>query len=346
MPLHSILLFGCHMGALAVFLTHKYPQSQISTTDHLNTSLAMTYQTLLANQVGSVNLISDVEIPKDMEQSVQLVYIQIPKGRSLARRWLVQAHRALVKGGNLYIAGSNPAGIQSVIKDGGELYGNGDVLAYKKGNRVARFIKKTESMPEVEWARLPGIAPGSWIEFEIELSNHLFKIRSLPGVFSYDSLDEGTQMLLDAIRIPSDSDVLDVGCGYGIIGMNAAQSGAHLVHLVDNDLLATTACKMTLEINGITNAQVFSGDLLEPVGSNKYNLILSNPPFHTGQAVDYQIAEAMIAQSFQALHPGGRLSLVANRFIRYDRLIQAIFENVAVLAQSGKYHVLSGLKSR
>ena len=84
---------------------------------------------------------------------------------------------------------------------------------------------------------------------------------------------------------------------------------------------------------------------MDPIGINKYDLILSNPPFHTGHAVDYQIAQAMISQSFQALNPGGQMIIVANRFIRYDRLIKEIFGNVSSLSESGKFHVLSGLKS-
>jgi 16S rRNA (guanine1207-N2)-methyltransferase len=101
-----------------------------------------------------------------------------------------------------------------------------------------------------------------------------------------------------------------------------------------------------LTLNRITNAKVFAGDLLNPIGSNKYDLVLSNPPFHTDRAVDLQIAQALIDQSWQALNPGGQLIIVANRFIRYDHLIKAIFGNVSTLTESGKFHVLSGLKSR
>jgi 16S rRNA (guanine1207-N2)-methyltransferase len=53
----------------------------------------------------------------------------------------------------------------------------------------------------------------------------------------------------------------------------------------------------------------------------------------------------MIKQSFQALNPGGRMIIVANRFIRYDHLINEIFGNISILTESGKFHVLSGLKS-
>jgi 16S rRNA G1207 methylase RsmC len=68
----------------------------------------------------------------------------------------------------------------------------------------------------------PGIAPGTWVEFSINCSNHVFTIRCLPGVFSIDHLDEGTEMLLNTIEIVPGTRVLDVGCGYGIIGLCAS----------------------------------------------------------------------------------------------------------------------------
>ena len=247
--------------------------------------------------------------------------------------------------GVVYTLPANNSGIQSAVKDAQGLFGPGRILAYKKGNRVAEFVKKLADTPQPGWALAPGIASCTWVEFTIPFSNHTFHIRSLPGIFSFDHLDEGTDMLLRTIDIPAGARVLDVGCGYGIIGLYAATQGAGSVHLTDNNLLAVAACTETIARNRITNAEVFTGDLLGSIGSYQYDLILSNPPFHAGHAVDYQIAHSMINQSFQALNPGGQMIIVANRFIRYDRLIKEIFGNISILAESGKFHVLSGLKS-
>ncbi len=345
-PGSTVLLYGCHLGPLAVHLARFLSQVQLYITDHNHTSLEMTRLTLEANDVHLFNIISSIKLPRELDQWFDVIYIQLPKGRQLARRWLVQAYHALHVEGSLYLAGANNAGIQSVITDARGLFGNGNVLAYKKGNRVAHFIKTSGDGPKSGWTQLPGIAPDTWIEFPVILPNQKINIRSLPGVFSSEGLDEGTEMLLRSANIPTGISVLDVGCGYGIIGLHALAKGAGSVHLVDNDLLAIAACNETLAFNSITNAQVYAGDLLKPVSSQKYDLILSNPPFHSERAVDYQIAEAMIGQSYQALLHGGMLTIVANRFIRDDRLIDSIFGNVSVQAESVKYHVLSGLKSR
>ena len=344
-PTDHILLFGCHHGALPVVLAHSVPDGQLFLTDNNSTALEMTRMTLNANNITSAIFLADADIPRTLDRKINRVFIQNPKGRKLARRWLLQANQVLDLGGDCYLAGSNQSGIQSVIKDAQGLFGDGYIQAYKKGNRLAHLVKKSANFPLPEWANIPGIAPGTWVEFSITLSNHTYHIHSLPGVFSYDHLDVGTSILLSVANIPVGARVLDVGCGYGIIGMFAAVNGASWVDFVDNDLLAVASCKESLALNGITNASIFAGDLLDSIDPNKDDLILSNPPFHAGQGVDYQIAEAMITQAYHALNVGGKIIIVANRFIRYDHQIQAIFGNISYLAETGKFHVLSSVKS-
>jgi 16S rRNA (guanine1207-N2)-methyltransferase len=342
-PGDSLLIYGCYPGVLASYLASHFPVN-IVITDHHFTCLELTRMTLEANQIQTVEILGDVSLPEDMYGNLNVIFIQIPKGRMLARRWLTQAYHALCDNGTMYLVGSNQAGIQSIIKDAHALFGNSCVLGYKKGNRIAQFSRQNGDRQLPSWADLPGITANSWVEFHLSLHGHDFCIHSLPGVFSFDRLDEGTRLLLDAIKISPGTRVLDVGCGYGIIGLFAVMEGAEMVHLVDNDLLSVASCRETLAMNGIRNAEVFPSDLLESTPSVSYDLILSNPPFHAGHAVEYQIAEELIRQSYQNLVPGGRLVIVANRFLRYDRLISIIFGNVTTLIETGKYHVLSGLK--
>jgi len=344
-PTDRVLLFGCPNGALGVVLARQLVHGQLSITDKDFLALEVTRRTLSVNDIKSVNILSDVSLDGLDEQQHHVVLMQLPKGRNLARRWLIQAHRALVEGGSLFLAGANNSGIQSTIKDGEDLFGNAQVLAYKKGNRIARLVKKPGAQPLPAWINEPGIASGTWMEFQVILSGQSLIIRSLPGVFAYDHLDPASQMLLSVTQNVSGMRVLDVGSGYGIIGMAAAIQGARWVDFVDTDLLAIASCKETLSINGIKNATVKAGDLLEPFKSNRYDLILSNPPFHTGRDVNYQIAHALIMQAHPALDPGGQIIIVANRFIPYGQIIDEIFGNSTLLAESERFHVLSGIKS-
>ena len=138
--------------------------------------------------------------------------------------------------------------------------------------------------------------------------------------------------------------MLDLGCGYGVIGLIAARSGAAQVDLVDSNLLAVAAAAKNLSLHCIANARAIPSDVLSAVMEEQYHLIVTNPPFHAGKPVDYQIANAFIQQSWQALEKRGRFLLVANRFIRYDRLMEQTFTEVRCIAQTGRYHVLLGSK--
>lgn len=346
-PLSRVLLMGCDLGALSVYIARLFPEVHLTITDQNFTALELCRQALSTNGIAPhrVNILAAIDFPPELSASQDAIFMLLPKGRLLSRRWLVQAHSLLKPSGHLYLAGSNRAGIRSVDADARQLFGNGRVLAYKKGNRVAEYSLQPITGFLPDWASMPGVTPHTWVEFNITVSGHTLSIRSLPGIFSSDHLDEGTALLLANLRIPGRARVLDVGCGYGIIGISAAIQGASLVHLVDNNLLAVAATCENLSLNHITCAKVFTGDLLDPLGRYQYDLILSNPPFHRGYQVDDQIAQAMIRQSFQALNQGGRLVIVANRFIRYDRLIKETFGNASILAESGKFHLLSGLKS-
>jgi 16S rRNA (guanine1207-N2)-methyltransferase len=346
-PADLLIQFGCHNGALSAWFARKLIGGQLSIIDQSFIALEMTRKTLEANVHPAseiIDILPVVELPVAAHQAFNVALVQAPKGRSIARRWLLQTYQALVPGGSIFIAGSNQAGIQSAIKDAHELFRNERILAYKKGNRIAQCIKEQEYSTYPAWAHTKGIAPVTWVEFSVAINDSSYLIRSLPGVFSFDHLDPGTEMLLNATKIPRGGKVLDVGCGYGIIGLYAATHEALHVDMVDSDLLAITSSIETLAINHIANASVHFGDLLSAVKGREYDVIISNPPFHAGHGVDYQASLALIRQAHHALRQGGQLVIVANRFIPYDHLIGEIFGNISCLEESGKFHVLSGIK--
>jgi 16S rRNA (guanine1207-N2)-methyltransferase len=273
-------------------------------------------------------------------ETLDAVVVEAPKDRKLARRWLVEAQAALKTGAQLFVAGANEHGIRSAIADAEALFGGAIVLAYKKGNRVARAIKGAGAAGRPAWASEPGIAAGTWYEFEVDLRGRTFRLRSLPGVFAYDRLDEGTRLLLTTLAVPEHARTLDIGCGYGIIGLVAAHLGAQSVDMVDANLLAVAAAGENIARNNIANAHVLAGDGIRAVAERRYDLIATNPPFHVGGAVDYEVARAFIDDARRVLVPNGQLLLVTNQFIRYDQLLRSTFERVECLAQTASYRVL------
>lgn len=342
-PHDRLLLLGGGAGAVAVWLASQVPQGEVWAGDVSHIALECTRRTLALNACQNVQVFPLPALP---EPGFDCAAILLPKGRNLARSWLCAARQLLKPGGVLYLAGSNPAGIQSVGRDASTLFDSPAVaLGYKKGSRALR-LERGEPASLPHWAGEAGILPGSWHTFNLQAGGVSFVIQSLPGVFSYDRLDDGTVVLLDNLPEPHGR-ILDAGCGYGVIGMLLARHDPQgvQVDLVDENMLAVASASQTLRANQIPNARAFPGDLMLGMPDSTYDLVISNPPFHAGQAVDYAIAEALIGDARRVLKPGGQLRLVANRFIRYERLMAQVFGSVEVIAQDNRYHVLSAART-
>ncbi len=112
--------------------------------------------------------------------------------------------------------------------------------------------------------------------------------------------------------------MLDMGCGYGIVGLIAATRGASQVTLSDDNLLAVRCARASAAANAITNVEIVAGDLLDAVKDQRFDLIVSNPPFHQQFDVNTNVAHRLIREAKSALKPGGRLVIVANAFLKYE----------------------------
>jgi 16S rRNA (guanine1207-N2)-methyltransferase len=326
-------------GALASALGLNSPQNELTLIDINAIALEVAPQTLALNKLEHAR-IHGAMLTAAEQGSYDVAVFEVPQNRKLARRRLVEMYAALRAGGQLYLAGANNEGIQSVIEDARILFGNASVLQYRERNRVARAFKGTHALALPPWASEAGIAPGTWYEFDATITPYSWHLHSLPGVFSYDRVDEGTAFLLAHLDAPRGLRVLDVGCGYGLIGLWAIAGGASSVDMVDVNLLAVASSQHNIVTLGVTHVRAFASDALSAVADQRYDVVVTNPPFHTGKTIDYEAAHTFIAHARTVLVPGGRLVVVANAFIPYERLIGEVFGSVATLARSNRYQVL------
>ena len=191
------------------------------------------------------------------------------------------------------------------------------------------------------WAVEPGIGPGTWQDFEVMTPVGELQLATQAGVFAGAKLDAGTRLLLEHLDVPRGASVLDLGCGVGVIGIVAAQLGAGSITMTDANLLAVEAAARNASALGIP-ARVLASDVYDHLGDTRFDLIVSNPPFHRGKQVDLTVANRIIGEAPHHLHPGGSLLLVANAFLAYGRHMEATFDHVETVAATPQYHVLRG----
>jgi 16S rRNA G1207 methylase RsmC len=174
---------------------------------------------------------------------------------------------------------------------------------------------------------------GVTVEFEV-----------IPGLFSYKEVDEGTKLLLEYAEIPSEGLALDLGCGYGVIGIVLAKLNPKLkIYMVDINEDAVRVAKRNIKRNEIdeTRVIVLQGDLYEPVKNIVFKAIYSNPPLSAG----FETVEKIIIEAPQHLENGGILQIVVRKGVeKVYGLMKKTFDNVEILSTYKGYKVLLSRK--
>ncbi len=177
-----------------------------------------------------------------------------------------------------------------------------------------------------------------------QLCGKHFEFLTSSSVFSIKRIDLGTHVLIEAMQLPEKGYVLDIGCGYGAVGIAAAKFNRDLhVVLTDVNRRAVLLARQNAEKNHVHNVEVHQGDLYEPVQGQCFDCILSNPPVSAGMATVLAIIQGAPAQ----LSCGGTLQMVIRSKIGKKTLPDAFteaFGNCVVLAIESGYRLLMGQK--
>ncbi|HEY5466913.1 MAG TPA: methyltransferase [Clostridia bacterium] len=167
-------------------------------------------------------------------------------------------------------------------------------------------------------------------------------LETTPNLFSPKAIDRGTLAMLTCADFRPGDRVLDLGCGYGVVGIVAARiAGDDGVVMLDSDTEAVAVAARNAARNGVPLVRTIHSDGFASLEETGFDWILSNPPYHT----DFSVARRFIEKGFNRLRIGGRMLMVTKRREWYRNKFIAVFGGVRIVENDG-YFVFWGEKRK
>jgi 16S rRNA (guanine1207-N2)-methyltransferase len=284
----------------------------------------------LSQQMGEHAHYSLVADSETVGNSDTLIYYW-PKNKPEALFQLMNLLSLLPVGTDIFVVGENRSGVRSAEQMLAEFCPLNKV---DSARRCGLYHGRLEKQPTFD--------PNSfWGEYTLDN----LTIKTLPGVFSRDGLDVGSQLLLSTLTPHTKGKVLDVGCGAGVLAtVLASHSPKVRLTLCDVSAPAVEASRATLAANGF-EGDVFASNVFSEV-TGRFDMIISNPPFHDGLQTSQEAAQTLIRGAVRHLNSGGELRIVANAFLPYPDVLDQTFGFHEVIAQTGRFKVYRTVMTR
>lgn len=323
-----ILIVNDSFGALAVALHSYSPQSW---SDSWLAHQAL-IQNLLRNNcdVDEVRPIPSTDTP---DQQPDLVLIKVPKSLALLESQLIQLRSVLSGKCQIIVAGmvkTMPTSLWTMLE---RIIGPTHTSQAKKKARLIEIsVDPQIPVPENPY-------PLKW-----QLENTDLSIVSHANVFSRERLDIGTRLLLQHLpKTKGPADIVDLGCGNGLLGLVAAQQNPEArLHFVDESYMAIESARENfLQLSNDTRTAEFRlCDGLTDFDDHVADVVLCNPPFHQSHAIGDSMATSMFKESARVLRNGGELWVVGNRHLNYHSKLKRWFNSVVVVNSNKKFVIL------
>lgn len=162
------------------------------------------------------------------------------------------------------------------------------------------------------------------------------------GVFSKKMIDFGSQVLLSCLAFQQGETVLDVGCGYGPLGLSLAKAQGVHATMVDVNTRALDLAQKNAAFNQV-EATIFQSNVYDQV-EGCFDHIISNPPIRAGKKVVHEV----LSGSFDHLNPGGDLTIVIQKkqgAPSAKAKMEEVFGNCEILKKDKGYYILRSEKT-
>lgn len=264
-----------------------------------------------------------------------LVIMAFPKSKAEFNFTLAMLAVNLMPNAQIFVVGENKGGIKSIAKLAVEKLHNITKLDSARHCSLFRAIKTKELEPFVidDWL----------LNYSVTVADTNLNVASLPGVFSQKELDVGTKLLLENLPNNLTGSILDFGCGAGVIasfiGLNTRSKNK--LTLADLSALALYSAEKTLSLNNLSGEFVATNSLSNVTG--KYDVVVSNPPFHKGIKTHYLATETFLSTVKRHMSSAAHLFVVANSFLKYQPIIDASIAKSQILAKRNGFTIYQAI---
>ncbi len=282
---------------------------------------------------------SEEEVENDPARYA-LVLVLPPRQREEARALFARAVALAAPGGVVLACQSNNEGARSGESDLQQLAGLGGKLTknHCRAYWTAPLDGAHDEALRKRWAALD--APRPILDG---------RFHSRPGVFAWDRIDPASALLVEQLPAGLAGHGADLGAGYGYLSAEvlARCPKVTALDLYEAEDRALALARRNLQAAGSAATLRYHWHDVTAGIEGRYDFVVSNPPFHTPSRADRpDIGQRFIAVAAQALRPGGRLFMVANRHLPYEQILNESFGEVRVAAERDGFKVIVGTRGR
>lgn len=275
------------------------------------------------------------DLPLD-EQKYDYVIVAFPKNLVEGKGLIAQGLMQLKQGGTLVCAADNKAGgtrLRKIYEEFG----------------LENIFDESKNKARVVWAKSQLLDQNTIQAALKEAAEQKIcdgQFSSIPGIFGWDKIDKGSEILVSVLPDQISGKGADFGCGYGYLSEYLLHNNLKIKHItcIDADFRAVQMCRQNLNpYEGRTD--FLWADLTHPVKTlRNLDFIIMNPPFHEGKTADCSIGKAFIQNAALALRAGGKLYMVANRHLPYEKMVQKQFSSLKKLKETNGFKIFSAQK--
>ncbi|MCO5082143.1 MAG: class I SAM-dependent methyltransferase [Rhizobiaceae bacterium] len=278
-------------------------------------------------------------LPEPEGEDYDAALVLAGRHRRQNEAWIAEALRRVRPEGLVLVGGAKTDGIASLRKHIAEFLPeaghaskhHGLVSWLRKDGSAERYIDDISQENQKAVALAGGLAPDRSAAFE-----------TAPGMFSHGHVDAGSALLVQCLPADLSGRAADFCAGWGYLSVALALRALDIkgIDLYEADHASLEAARRNMAaLASDMPARFFWHDLVNEPVRDRYDLIVMNPPFHTGRAAEPALGEALIRVAARSLGPGGQLYMVANRQLPYEAALAQAFSCVEKLREEQGFKV-------